>query len=61
MPGWLIWLNVQQGSGHDLMVCAFKPHAGLYADSTELTSDPLSPSLSAPVPLMLSLSLKNKH
>ena len=41
------------GSGHDLMVCGFKPHVRLYADSTEPAWDSLS--------LSLSLSLKNKH
>ena len=54
------------GSGYDLTVCEFKPCIGLSAISTETALDPLSPSLSAPSPLMfplsvsLSLSLKNK-
>ena len=34
------------GSGHDLTVCEFEPCIRLSAVSTELASDPLSPSLS---------------
>ena len=45
------------GSGHDLTVCEFKPHIGLCADSSETASDPLSSSLSVPVPF----SLSRKH
>ena len=44
------------GSGHDLMVCEFEPHVGLYPDSTDSAWDSVSPSLSAPPPLTLSLS-----
>ena len=33
------------GSGHEFMV-GIDPHVGLWADSTELAADPLSPSLS---------------
>ena len=44
-------------SGHDLMVCGFKPPVGLCLDSAELAWDSLSPSLSAPPQLSLSLSL----
>ena len=58
-------------SGHDLAVCEFKPHAGLYANSSEPEAGfwfCVSLSLSAPPLLMLclslclsvSLSLKNK-
>ena len=42
-------------SGHD-MVYEFKPCIGLHTDSTELTWDSLSPSVSASP--LLSLSLK---
>ena len=49
------------GSGHDLAVWEFEPRVGLAAVSTEPASGPLSPSLSAPPPLELSLSLKNKQ
>ena len=34
------------GSGYDLTVHGFEPHVGLYADSVEPASDPISPSLS---------------
>ena len=43
-------------SGHDLMVCEFKPQIGFCADSVEPAWDSPSPSLSAPSLLMLSLS-----
>ena len=60
VPGWLSRLSVL--SGHDLAVCEFKPCVGLCADSGSLepASDSVSPSLSAPPLLSLSLSLKNK-
>ena len=54
------------GSGHDLTVHEFKPNertsgSVLTTQSLEPTSsDPVSPSLSAPLPLTLGLSLKNK-
>ena len=54
-------------SGHDLIVCEFEPHVRLCADSSEPgeTSDFVSHSLSAPLLLMLCLSLSlskiNKH
>ena len=51
-------LTLDFGSGHDLTVCEFQPQVGLRADSMEPAWDPLSPSLSAPPLLMLSLSLK---
>ena len=45
------------GSGHDLMVCEFKPHIGLCGDSAEPAWDSLSPSLSALPLLILSVSV----
>ena len=45
-------------SGHDLTVCGFEPPIGLCAGSVGPAWDSLSPSLSVPPPLML--SLKNK-
>ena len=53
----------EAASGHDLMVCEFKPHVGLSAVGADAASDPLSPSLSAPPLRMrpLSLSKINKH
>ena len=49
-------------SGHGLTVREFKPHIGFCADSVEAAWDSLSPSLSAPSPLVLALflSLKKK-
>ena len=55
-PGWCSTLGF--GSGHDLVVCGFKPHIGLCADGAEPAWDSLS--LSAPPLLVLSFSLKNK-
>ena len=47
------------GSGHDLLVHEFEPCVRLHATlSTEPAWDSLSPSLSAPLLLVLSLSLK---
>ena len=46
------------GSGHDLVVYEFEPCIELCADSVEPAWEPLSPSLSAPPPLSLSLSKK---
>ena len=43
------------GSGHDLMVCEFKPLVGLCTDSTEPDWD--SVSLSLPLPCLFSLCL----
>ena len=59
-PGWLSQLS--SGSGHDLTVREFEPHVGLCADSSEPgpASDSVSPSLSAPPPLTLSLSFSQK-
>ena len=47
-------------SGCDLIVGGIEPRIGLCADSTEPPWDSLSSSLSAPAPLMLSFSQKNK-
>ena len=47
------------GSGHDLMVCEFEPHTGLFAVSTELVLDPLSLSLSLSLSCLCFLSLSN--
>ena len=44
-------------SGHDLTVNELEPHVGLCADSVELAWNSLSPSLSAPPMLMVSLFL----
>ena len=55
------------GSGHGLGICEFEPHVRLCADiqSLEPVSDSVSPSLSVPPLLRLSLSLSfpkiNKH
>ena len=57
-------LTLDFSSGHDLTVCEFKPHVRLCADGVQPAWDSLSPSLTAPPPLMLVLSLskiKNKH
>ena len=43
-------LTLDFSSGHDLMVCEFKPRIGLFADSVETARDSLSPS-----PLSLTL------
>ena len=48
-------LTLDFASGHDLVVREFKPHIGLHSDSVEPALDPLSPSLSAPLLLALSL------
>ena len=64
MPSWGAWVaqSVERptlglGSGHHLMVRGFKPHIGLRADSVEPAWDSLSPSLSVPPRLTLSVSL----
>ena len=48
------------GSGHDLMVCEIKPRIGLCADCAGPAWDSLSPSLSDPPLLSLSVS-QNKQ
>ena len=45
-------------SGHDLMVCEFKPRMGLWADSREPAWDSLSLPLSGPAVVSPSLFLK---
>ena len=54
-------LTLDLGSGHDLTICGIEPHVGLCADSMEPTWDSVSPSLSAPPLLVLSLSKKKKN
>ena len=49
-------LTLDFGSGHDLTVREFKPYVGLCGDSVEPACNSLSPCLSAPTQLMLSLS-----
>ena len=46
--------------GRDLTVREVEPLAGLGAENKEPASDPLTPPLSAPPVLSLSLFLKNK-
>ena len=46
------YMTLDFGSGHGFMVCEFKPHVGLCTDSMEPAWDSLSPSHSAPPPLM---------
>ena len=46
------------GSGHGLIVREIEPCIGVCTDSVESAWDPLSPSLSVPPLLSLSLSLK---
>ena len=50
-------LTFDFGSGHDLMVCDFEPHIGLWTGSTEPARESLSPSPSAPPLLTKNLSL----
>ena len=49
-------LTLDFGSGHDLTVRGMDPRVGLCADGTQPAWDSLSPSLSAPPLLALSLS-----
>ena len=49
------------GSGHDLVVREFESRVGLCPVSGEPAWDSLSPSLSAPAPFMLALSLALAH
>ena len=60
MPGRPSRLNLDFGSGRDLMDCGFEPRVGLTARSLEPVLDSVSPSLSlsASPPLVLSLSQK---
>ena len=61
-PGWHSRLSVRLQPGHDLAVREFEPRvgSGLMAQSLEPVSDSVSPSLSAPPPFMLCLSLSQK-
>ena len=59
-PGWRSRLSVRLQPGHDLAVCEFEPRVRLWADGSEPASDSVSPSLSAPPPFMLCLSLSQK-
>ena len=61
-PGWRSQLSVRLQPGHDLTVREFEPASGsgLMAQSLEPVSDSVSPSLSAPRPFMLCLSLSQK-
>ena len=45
-------------SGHELMVCGFKPHVGLHTDSAQPAWDALSIPLSVLLLLVLSVFLK---
>ena len=61
VPGWLSWLNIQLLVSAQVTISQFhefEPHIGLHGDSAEPAWDSLSPSLSAPPPLALSVSLK---
>ena len=54
--------TLEFGLGHGLVVHKIEPYVELCADSVEPAWDAISPSLSAPPPLALYLSLKiNKH
>ena len=60
--GWRSRLSVRLQPGHDLAVREFEPRVRLWADGSSLepVSDSVSPSLSAPPPFMLCLSLSQK-
>ena len=53
-------LTLGFSSGHDLMACESESHIRLYTDGTEPAEDSLSPSLSVPPMLSLSLSKTSK-
>ena len=62
VPGWRSWLSVWPLISSRVMIlqlCDFKPHVGLCAGSREPACNSLSPLLSAPPRLTLSLSLSN--
>ena len=63
MPGrWIKRLTLGFSSGRDLMVREIEPRVGLCADREEPAWDSLSPSFSAPLLLVLFLSLsQNKY
>ena len=50
-------LRLDLGSGYDLTVCEIELRVGLCADGQEPARDALSPSLSVPPLLMLSLKI----
>ena len=50
-------LTLDFGSGHELMVCEFEPCVVFCTDSMELAWKSLSPFLSAPPSLVLTLFL----
>ena len=52
-------VSVRFGSGHDLTVCEFESHIGLFAVSTEPASEPLFPSLCSSPACNLALSKIN--
>ena len=54
-------LTLGFGSAHDLTVCGFEPCVRFCDGGTEPAWASLSPSLSAPAPLVLCLSLSNKY
>ena len=58
-PGGSVGSASNFSSGHDLAARGFEPRVGLYADSSEprAASDSVSPSLSAPPLIVLSVSL----
>ena len=60
MPGWLSWVSVQLLILAQVMISQFgiEPYIRVCADSAEPAWDSLSPSLSTPPLLKLSL---NKH
>ena len=53
-------LSLDFGSGHDLMVCEFKPHVEACVGTAGPAWDSLSPCLSASLSHSLSLSLSQK-
>ena len=62
-PGWLSRLSVRLQPGHDLAGSVSSSPvlgSGLMGQSLEPVSDCVSPSLSAPSPFMLCLSLSQK-
>ena len=58
MAQWVKRLTLGFSSGHNLPVHEFKPHVRLLTVSSEIGILSLSPSLSAPTLLILSVSLK---
>ena len=50
------WPTLDFSSGHDLTVCGIESCVRLYIDNAEPAWDPLSPSLTAPLPRLHSRS-----